>query len=215
MKRLFILILAVIPLMVGAQSIQFGYLSYDTVLHQMPEYIKVQNDLMALRSKYEAEANRGEEEFQKKFVEFMQGQKDFPQTILQKRQGELQTLMDNGVNFRIQAQELIKKAEKDMMTEVKKILQNAILAVGVEQGFGLIMNTDNDNCPFISPVIGVDVTDLVRLKLGIIQALPQQVIPAAPVQPTQIAPIQVAPVQVTIPEQPASTTGTNDSPQEH
>jgi hypothetical protein len=98
MKRLFAILLMVLPMAVMAQ-IQFGYLSYKQVMQQMPEYAKAQQDLDLLKQKYEQEALRGEEDFQRKFVEFLQGQKDFPQTIMQKRQAELQHLMDNGVNF--------------------------------------------------------------------------------------------------------------------
>ncbi len=196
-----------------AQAVQFGYLSYDKILHEMPQYVKAQTDLEALKAKYEAEAARGEDEFQKKFVDFIQGQKDFPQTILQKRQGELQTLMDNGVAFRVQAQELIKKAEKDLVAEAEKVLDNAILAVGVEYGYGYIMNVDGHNCPYINPTIGVDVSDLVRVKLGLIQA-PQTPVGAGPA--TEIPTVQQAPVQVIAapaiqnPVQPA-----NAEPTEH
>ena len=96
MKRFFFLLATFLPLAAMAQA-QFGYLSYQTVMKEMPEYIQSQHQLKELRAKYDAEAVRSEEEFQKKFVEFMQGQKDFPQSIMQKRQAELQMLMNNGV----------------------------------------------------------------------------------------------------------------------
>ena len=54
-----------------------------------------------------------------------------------------------------------------MMQEACKRLNNALLEVGVEFGYGYILNTDNNNCPYINPVVGVDVTDLVRRKLGL------------------------------------------------
>ena len=46
-------------------------------------------------------------------------------------------------------------------------LNRALLEVGVEMGYGYILNTDNNNCPYINPVVGVDVTNLVRKKLGL------------------------------------------------
>ncbi len=176
MKRFFFLLIGLLPLTLFAQA-QFGYLSYQTVMKEMPEYAQAQQQLTALRAKYDAEAVRGEEEFQKKFVEFMQGQKEFPQSIMQKRQAELQTLMNGGVEFRVKAQELIAQAEKEMMGEVQKKLNRAILEVGVAYGYGFILNIDDNSCPYINPVAGVDVSDLVRIKLGLIED------PAAQSQP--------------------------------
>ena len=166
MKRLFLLFFVLIPVIASAQ-IQFGYLSYQQVLKEMPEYAQAMQELQTLKAKYDEEAARGEAEFQKKFVDFLQGQKDFPQSIMQKRQAELQTLMDNGIAFRVQVQGLIAQAEKDLVAEVQKKLNRVLLEVGVEYGYGYILNTDDNACPYINPVVGVDVTELVRQKLGL------------------------------------------------
>ena len=188
MKRL-VFILPLLLFCIASQAqIQFGYVSYEQVLKEMPEYAKATQDLAALKAKYEAEAQKGEEEFQQKFVDFLQGQKDFPQAIMQKRQAELQALMDNGVAFRMKSQELIAQAEKDMMQEAQKRLNRALLEVGVELGYGYILNTDGNSCPYINPVVGVDVTDIVRKKLGL--AVQEETTQAAP---AQAAPAQAAP----------------------
>lgn len=207
MKRLFAILLMVLPMAVMAQ-IQFGYLSYKQVMQQMPEYAKAQQDLDLLKQKYEQEALRGEEDFQRKFVEFLQGQKDFPQTIMQKRQAELQHLMDNGVNFRMQVVKLLEQAEKDLMAEVEKKLNHVILEIGIEQGYGFILNTDGHSCPYVNPVVGVDVTKLALQKLGLAPAqqpsdaqAPLEIKPAPVHQPTQ----PVVPVQPVVPQK-------NDAP---
>lgn len=207
MKRLFAILLMVLPMAVMAQ-IQFGYLSYKQVMQQMPEYAKAQQDLDLLKQKYEQEALRGEEDFQRKFVEFLQGQKDFPQTIMQKRQAELQHLMDNGVNFRMQVVKLLEQAEKDLMAEVEKKLNHVILEIGIEQGYGFILNTDGHSCPYVNPVVGVDVTKLALQKLGLAPAqqasdaqVPLEIKPAPVQQPTQ----PVVPVQPVVPQK-------NDAP---
>ena len=167
MKRLVFILPLLLFCIAGQAQIQFGYVSYEQVLKEMPEYAKATQDLAALKAKYEAEAQKGEEEFQQKFVDFLQGQKDFPQAIMQKRQAELQALMDNGVAFRMKSQELIAQAEKDLKQEAQKRLNRALLEVGVELGYGFILNTDGNNCPYINPVVGVDVTNIVRKKLGL------------------------------------------------
>jgi len=169
MKRLTFVLAFMLCCMAGsAQVVQFGYLSYERVLEEMPDYAQAKQELAILKSKYEAEAQKGEEEFQRRFVDFLQGQKDFPLAIMQKRQAELQTMMDNGVAFRLKSQELIAQAEKELFQGVRTRLHNAVLVVGAEFGYGYILNTDAGSCPYINPAIGVDVTDLVRQKLGLI-----------------------------------------------
>ena len=219
MKRVFCLLFIMISIVTSSFSqVQFGYLSYSAVMKQMSEYVQAQNDIAALRVKYEQEAQRGEDEFQKKFVEFLQGQKEFPTTILQKRQAELQNLMDNGLSFRNQAQNLLADAEKEAMGEVEKILNNAILAVGVEFGYAFILNVDENACPFINPVVGVDVTNAVKRKLGM--EVPEEPTPQAEITPieapkagTDVAPVQVVPAQEATPTQ--ETTPVENAPVEH
>ena len=182
MKRLVFILPFLLYSVLSQAQLQFGYISYEQVLKELPEYTQAMQDLDTLKAKYEAEAKKGEEEFQQKFIDFLQGQKDFPQAIMQKRQAELQALMDNGIAFRTKSQELIAQAEKDMMQEAHKRLNSALLEVGVEYGYGYILNTDGNSCPYINPVIGVDVTDLVRRKLGLITVKEEEEASPAPSQ---------------------------------
>lgn len=137
---------------------QFGYLSYSAVLMQMPEYTQASQQYEELRGKYEAEATRAEEEFQRKFSEFMQGQRDFPASIMQKRQAELQELMERSITFRQESQRLLAEAETALKQPAVDHLNAAIQAVGAEKGLMFILNTDGNACPFVHPQAGVDVT---------------------------------------------------------
>lgn len=213
MKHLFTALLILIPLSLSAQM-QFGYMSYKTVLAQMPEYAQAKQNLADLKAKYDAEATRGEEEFQKKFEDFLQGQKDFPQTIMQKRQAELQSLMENGIAFRMKSQNLLEQAEKDMLVEVEKRLNNIILEVGVEYGYAFVLNTDDNACPFINPVVGVDVTELVRWKLGLVAEPPAGMVPVqSPQQPAENSQSVEQQVQQSLPEQPVQPQQSEQSQQ--
>lgn len=166
-----ILVLLAMPLSLRAQF-RFGYVSYAEVCQQMHQYEEVKQHLADLQARYEQEADRNEGEFQRKFADFLQGQKEFPANILLKRQAELQEVMERGIAFRKEAQELLDKAEKDLMNEVYNQLNAAITAVGMEQGYAFILNTDGNASPYINPLMGDDVTDMVRVKLGILNELP-------------------------------------------
>lgn len=172
-RSIITLLLALLPFLgVGAQEEgvrvpQFGYLSYNEVYEQMPEYKKAQEDFAALKAKYDAEATRSEEEFQRKFAEFLQGQKDFPASILQKRQAELQELMEKSVSFRKETRSLLRQAEADLQKPVAEKLDEAIHAVAAELGLIFVLNTDGNAVPFVHPQVGVNITQPVLLKLGI------------------------------------------------
>ena len=49
MKRLFVFLFVVIPVVASAQ-IQFGYLSYQQVIKEMPEYTQAMQELQTLTS---------------------------------------------------------------------------------------------------------------------------------------------------------------------
>lgn len=155
-----------LPLTAAAQ-VKFGYLSYRVICQEMPQYVQAQQELQNMKAMYEKEATRGEEEFQRKFADFLQGQKEFPANILQKRQTELQDLMDRGIKFRKEAEQLLADAERAMLKDLSKQLDEAIVAVGMETGYSFILNIDDHACPFINPLLGDDVSNLVREKLGI------------------------------------------------
>lgn len=146
---------------------QFGYLSYNDVFEQMPEYAEAKARFEELKAKYDAEAQRAEDEFQRKFAEFLQGQKDFPPSIMQKRQVELQELMDKSVSFRQESQRLLQQAQADLQAAVSDKLNAAIQAVAAERGLIFVLNTDGNAVPFIHPQVGVNITSPVLQQLGI------------------------------------------------
>lgn len=113
MKKLilFFLLLATMPALAQSE-LKFGYLSYNAVMQAMPEYAAMQNSMAELRQKYEAEQKRVEDDFNKKYEEFLDGQKSYPKTILQKRQSELQEMLDKNIAFKKESQRLLKQAER-------------------------------------------------------------------------------------------------------
>lgn len=188
MKKI-LLFLLLLPMVATAQ-VKFGYISYNDVCQQMPQYAQAQQQLAELKTKYDQEATRSEVEFQRKFADFLQGQKEFPANILQKRQAELQDIMERGIAFRKEAESLLTKAEQDMMQVVYTQLNAAITAVAAEQGYAFVLNTDGNSAPYINPQMGDDITDLVRIRLGIIKASEEEasavkVVPIEASQPVE------------------------------
>lgn len=165
MKKLFLLIvLGVLSLTANAQT-RFGYFSFDNVLKSMPDYIMAQRSIDDLRQKYDAEMKRAEDEFNSKYEEFLDVQKDLVPAILRKRQAELQEMMQKNINFKNESQRLLKQAEADDFAPVKNKLYNALTKVGQAQGYAFILNTDGDACPYVNPEMGEDATELIKEAL--------------------------------------------------
>lgn len=166
MKKLFLLIvLGVLSLTANAQT-RFGYFSFDNVHKSMPDYVMAQRSIDDLRQKYDAEMKRAEDEFNSKYEEFLDVQKDLVPAILRKRQAELQEMMQKNINFKNESQRLLKQAEADAFAPVKNKLYNALTKVGQAQGYAFILNTDGDACPYVNPEMGEDATELIKEALN-------------------------------------------------
>lgn len=160
---LFIFLLA-LPLIASAQ-IRFGYLSYNTVLTSMTDYQLAKRSIDDLKLKYDAEMKRSEKEFNEKYEEFLEVQRDLVPSILRKRQGELQEMMEKNIAFKNDAQQLLKQAETDAYAPVKKKLNEAVANVARERGYAFVINTDNDACPYVNPEMGEDATEAVKAAI--------------------------------------------------
>ena len=169
MRRILFVLFTVISFSASAQNsapmLKFGFLSYNAVLQSMPDYAVVEANMEKLRKQYAAEQKRVEEEFNKKYEEFLDGQRDFPPTILQKRQNELQELLDKNIAFKKESQRLLDQAQAEAMVPLKNRLADALARVGSSRGLAFILNTDQNAVPWMNITMGEDVTDAVKTAL--------------------------------------------------
>ena len=164
------LVVDTIPVVTSAEApvapaAKYGYLSYSQVFENMPEYKLAQQQLKELRNKYEMEAQYNEASFKRQFAEYLQGQKDFPQSIMLKRQRDLQEALEKSLAFREEAERLLKQAEKEALAPIKSRLDNAIRMVGGAYNLDYIYNLDTNAMPYVNPALIMDVTTLVEQQL--------------------------------------------------
>jgi outer membrane protein len=166
MKRLAIILTSMcIFLSLHAQedaTFRFGYLSYETALKSMSDYAIVQQKLADLRQQFQDETLRVEDEFNRKYEEFLEGQREFPQSILKKRQMELQELLDKNIAFKENSRKELEQAEQDLMAPLKIRLIEVLDKMGRENGYAFIIDTDVKALPFINPAMGYDLNQQVQ-----------------------------------------------------
>ena len=148
-----------------AKAFKFGYLSYEQALKSVPQYAIMEKQLADLEAQYQAETKRVEDEFNRKYEEFLEGQREFPKTILQKRQVELQELMEKNIAFKEESRQQLASAEEEALAPLKAHLSEAIAKVAKEHGLAFVVNTDSDAYPFIDPEMGMDIYPLVTSLL--------------------------------------------------
>lgn len=144
---------------------RFGYFSFDKVFHTMPGYTIAKHNMDELREKYDAETKRVETEFNAKYEEFLDGQRTYAKTILEKRQAELRELMEKNIAFKAEATRLLQQAENDAYAPLKAKINEEAKKIGKQKGFAFILNTDNNAAPYLNEEMGEDITTLLEETL--------------------------------------------------
>ena len=150
---------------VAQPALRFGYFSFEQVFHTMPGYAIAKHNMDELRTKYDEETKRVENEFNSKYEEFLDGQCSYAKTILEKRQAELRELMEKNIAFKAEANRLLKQAEDEAFAPLKAKVNEEAQKMGKEKGFAFILNTDNNAAPYLNAEMGEDITAALEEKL--------------------------------------------------
>ena len=143
-----------------------GYLGYDELLKAMPQYAIVEQQMADMQQAYDLELKRVEDEFNQKYEAFLEGRKDFPRTIMLKRQTELQQLLERNVEFKEKSRQELAQARVQALAPLRAQLNETIATIARERGLIVVVNTDSNACPFIEPANAVDINLEVLQKLN-------------------------------------------------
>ena len=161
--------LLALPMGVFAQNLKFGHINAQEIVSAMPEFAKAQSDIEALDKQLTSELQRTQEEFNKKYQEFQQAiAKDFlPANIAERRQKELQDMMQRQEQFQQEAQQQMQKAQADAMAPIYKKLDDAIKAVGAAEGVIYIFDLARTPVAYVNESQSINLTPKVKTQLGI------------------------------------------------
>ena len=165
--RKFIFILMLLPIALMAQTNTFGYFRYSKVMEQLPEYAQVMKEYSELKKRCDTEIARNEEELTRAYVAYLDGQNEFPEPILRKRQKELQELVDKSIIFREELTAWLAGAQDSLMSPLRAKIDDAVGRVCLHNNLAYIIDLDNAGYKFINPVCGFDITRALLGTLGI------------------------------------------------
>lgn len=157
-----------LPSFAQAQN-KFGYLSFNAVMQLMPEYSKYDTQIILLQESYKAEADRLDREFNRQYAEFLHEQTRMSESILKKRQKELQNLMDQGITFKKEAQENLNRERDLLLQDLRLKLVDVIQKVAKNQNLDYVVDTDSHTYLYMGSR-AVDITHAVFIELGVEKA---------------------------------------------
>lgn len=164
MKKLIIFLLMMLPWGVFAQESKIAIVNTQEVIQAMPEFATMQKQMADMEAKYKNEMQVMQDEYNKKYSDFVAQQDSLTENIKMRRMQELQDMEQRTQNFIQISQQDFQKKQGELFTPIQDKLKNAIKAVGDEKGYTYILDPQ---IVLYQGNTAVDATQFVKAKLGI------------------------------------------------
>ena len=165
LKNLFLMLTLMVAgaLTVQAQTLKIGYTNTDYILSKLPEAKQIESELKTHRNQLGAQLKSKQEEFERKYQSFVEGQATMTDVVKNDVQVELQALQQSIQKFAAEAEKSMQNKQVQLLAPVYERIDGSIKAVAEEQGFshvfshGVLLFATEEN----------DISDLVLAKLGV------------------------------------------------
>ena len=164
MKKLIVLLLMILPLGAIAQEVKIAFVKTQEVFMAMPEVSGMENQMADLNEKYRVELKQMQDEYQKKYSDFVAQQDSLTENIKLRRMQEIQDIQERMDNFVQGAQQDVQKKQQELLQPIQQKLHEAIQKVGEEKGYTYIIDPA---ALLYTGTNAVDATPFVRTKLGL------------------------------------------------
>lgn len=163
---LFILLTSTTAFAQMTPQVSVAYVHTNQLLEAFPEKEQATGQLLALSENYKKELELMQNEYNKKYSDYITYQSSLAENIKLRRMQELTELENRMQQFMQLAQEDIENQEKALLEPLKQKISEAIRAVGIERNYTVIYDLANPGIAFVSPS-AVDANPYVKQKLGI------------------------------------------------
>ena len=150
-------------LAVEAQSLKVGYTNTDYILSKLPEAKQIESELKTHRDQLGAQLKSKQEEFERKYQSFIDGQATMTDVVKNDVQTELQGLQQSIKKFTTDAEKSMQNKQMQLLAPVYEKIDGGIKEVANEKGFshvfsnGVLLYATEEN----------DISDLVLANLGV------------------------------------------------
>ncbi|MDR4987462.1 MAG: OmpH family outer membrane protein [Bacteroidales bacterium] len=144
---------------------KFGHINTNELLRMMPGREEARAELERYARELETTFTAMQNEFQTKYMDYLENQESFSQIVRQSRERELQSLNERIMEFQESAQVDLMEQEERLLSPIIEKARNAINKVGREHGFTYIFDSSGGSILFWEG--GEDIMPLVREEIGI------------------------------------------------
>lgn len=171
MKRIILIsVFILLVLFVGRLSAQtnqqIAFVNSNELLESIPEKIEAAKSIEELSKKYKEELQVMQNDYNKKYTDFISYQTSMAENVRNRRMQELYELEKAINEFMKVAQGDIENQEKILIEPMRQRVKDAVYQVGIEKGFVCIYDLANPTIVFVTPD-ATDATLLVKEKLGV------------------------------------------------
>jgi outer membrane protein len=163
---LFILLTGTAASAQNTLQMSVAFVNTKELLEAFPEKAEATQQLLTLSENYKKEFELMQNEYNKKYSDYITYQSSLAENIKLRRMQELTELENRIQQFMELAQNDIENQEKALLEPLKQKISDAIRAVGIEHNYTVIYDLANPGIAFVSPS-AVDANPYVKQKLGI------------------------------------------------
>ena len=166
------------------QSHKLGYIDFQELMQQMPEYKKANSDMEAYGKQLEDELKKMSAELEKKGDEYQKQEPKMADAIKEMKQKELRDMQSRIQGFQQSAQQDVRKKEESLLKPIIEKAKKGISDVAKENNFYYVFDS-SPGSPILFKPESEDMMNLVKKKLLITDAAPSMPAekPAAAPQP--------------------------------
>ena len=164
LKKIVLLAFLCLPLGMMAEEVKIAHVNTQDIFTAMPETAAAESELATLNQKITSDLQSMQDEYNKKYTDFMQASDTLVQSIKVRRMQEIEDLKTRIETAYQQGDQDMAKRKSELQAPIIQKIQDAIKAVGDEQGYTYIMEAGA--FMYISSK-AVDATPLVKAKLGL------------------------------------------------
>ncbi|HBG57812.1 MAG TPA: hypothetical protein DDX07_07355 [Porphyromonadaceae bacterium] len=147
-------------------QVSVAFVNTAELLEVFPEKGQATQQLLTLSENYKKELELMQNEYNKKYSDYITYQSSLTENIKLRRMQELTELENRMQQFMELAQEDMENQEKALLEPLKQKISEAIRTVGIERNYTVIYDLANPGIAFVSPA-AVDANPYVMQKLGV------------------------------------------------
>lgn len=149
----------------SAQSFKTGHINRDDIIMVMPDYDSAMKKYNAFGQELTNALELMQVEYNNKLDKYVKESKNYSELVKANKEQELGDMQNRINNFQQQAQEQLQDKQGELLNPIIEKATNAISQVAKEGGFTYIY--DVRTLVYFDPVKSIDLTPLVKTKLGI------------------------------------------------